>query len=123
MRGVEVADPAKRMAGQLDAESAEPGHGGRHQTFAARLVDGTGPGLDDCDLQSCSRAENRRGQPGGTASDDQRVDHAGWATASALVSQRSRTESRTAVRMVNTDAVIRAEPGRGRAKPSPTTAE
>jgi hypothetical protein len=125
VRGVQVADAGEGAAGRFDAQRAQPDDRGRHQPLAAGLVHRAGARLGHGDLQAGLRGEDRGGESGGTAADDQHVDpgHAATATeARARVSQRSRTVSSAAFRTVNVAAVIHADPASGSAAPSTTTA-
>ena len=118
---VQVPDPAQLIASRLHPDRGQPGHGGRHQPLAARLVDRPRPRLGHGDLEPGPGALDGRGQPGRAAAGDQDVDHLA-ATASARLSHRIRTVSSAALSTVNPAAVTHAEPASGSAAPSTMTA-
>ena len=93
----------------------------RHHAFAARLVQHAVSALDDGDVQPGLRAVQCGGQPRGTATGDQQVDHA--RTARAEFSTLIRVRRSAALHTVKTSAVIHAECTNGNAIPSTTTAK
>ena len=115
---------ANPLGGDVPARAApqrgQMSHGVRHQAFAARLVDGTAPTVDDLDLQTRSGGANGGGQPGGPAAGDDEVDHANLARAE--FSARMRACISAALSTVNAAAVIHAECTSGSARPSAATA-
>ena len=118
----QVADPDERPAGHRHAQTAELGDRGRHQAFAAGLVDGDVPGLDHGDRQSRRAGTDGDGEPHRAAAGDKQVNVGHTRLRSARSSAAIRTRSRAAFATVNTAAVTQAVCTSGRAMPSSTTA-
>ena len=117
---VGVGDTGERLAVHHHSERLKMTQCVRHQTLAAGLVDGSAPTVEDHHLQPRAGGVRRGGQTGRATAGDQQVDHDSLAKAS--FSTRIRVVSRTALRTVNTSAVIQAVCTRGSATPSAMTA-
>src|SRR5215212_440064 len=129
----EVADAEQVLPGRIDAEVGEGVDSARHQALAARLVDGAGTLVPHADAETRPGGVQGGRQSGGPSAHDQEVVHrvtrahdgstsAPPRAVNARVSTRRRTARSRALQMVNTTAVIHAEPTSGSAKPSTTTA-
>ena len=117
---VPVADPPEWLAVRVHAKPFQVPQRMRHQAFTAGLVDRPAALFDDDHFQSGVRAVDGGGQSGRAPSDDEEVDHA--RLASALFSTWIRVLNKTALRIVNTTAVIHAVWTSGSAMPSAITA-
>ena len=116
----DVGDAAERSALRADAEPVQVLERMRHHAFAARLVQHAVSALDDGDVQPGLRAVQCGGQPRGTATGDQQVDHT--RPARAEFSTLIRVRRSVALHTVKTSAVNHAECTNGNANPSTTTA-
>ncbi len=92
----------------------------RHQPFTAGFIDHTLAPFGDNDFQPGPSTVNRSRQPGGTAADDEEVDHV--RPASAASSTLTRVLSSHTLSVENTTAVIHAPCTSGNATPSAITA-
>jgi hypothetical protein len=104
---VHIGDADELPAFWLDPDVLQLPQSLWHQSFAARLVDGSAASLDDDHFKSRPRSVQRRGKARRAAASDEQVDHV--KLSSARFSTLILVRSSAALSAENTNAVIHPE--------------